>query len=619
MELLVVIHHPNTALRSVDHVIDDLTRVYDRAYGRTSRRFTLEQPGVLLVLLKWGRDRLGWSCWHPQDSGTLAVVGLPLLCSPIGGTSRMLNPALLAELLAGSPLQPVSQTPPHDPRAIPASRPHNDLGFCGGYFAAALADGRGCLRMATNYTGDVPLYRASNRGVTVWSNKLAAAAMLAGLPPSIDVESARELLLLWHPLGERTLWEGVHVEPPATFIDLNATGVRRQPYLDLPRAYFAHEMPVERIVSDVIEAFHPLTDGLRQADGNFRLHLTGGIDSRCVAAILRHHGFRPDTELINTPNEDHVLAPRVARALGLKHRQIPARIPAFDDFLDRARTAAWLADGSMSLKYLAGTYDLAYLRDQECTAITGLGGEFGRGNYYDTDTAFEQVAAGRFDRVHDKALLGRAEASGMPADVARIRGKIAHVMQQGLDAGLEPFRAATCDFLNQKIRRWENQRRNSGWLWYVDPLRMPCWAYRAISARPSDQAHDGLVTALTAAAWPAVSRMPTVKQAAYRARKRRVAANRITRAYYKVHDRFVTPPPNGLTQALNVLMPDLLALVRGSSPSFTRIVDPHVVAGWLTHPARNYNHVELFWHALALSVWCGTILDAPFPIRPCAT
>ena len=81
----------------------------------------------------------------------------------------------------------------------------NDLAYCGGYFAAAHADCDGVVRLVTNYLGEVPLYRAEHGGVTVWSNKAAAAGMLAGIKPELDGDAAREFILLSHCLDHRTL------------------------------------------------------------------------------------------------------------------------------------------------------------------------------------------------------------------------------------------------------------------------------------------------------------------------------------------------------------------------------------------------------------------------------
>lgn len=602
MEILIVIHHPGKAIRPSADIVAELAQVYDRAYGGTSVRKVVELPHVLVVLLSWGYASLGWARWHEDETGILATVGLPLLHCPPGGASSMLDAAQLARF--------VSQA---------REGSNCDLAYCGGYFAAAHVDkGRG-VRLVNNYLGEVPLYRASQDGVIVWSNKAAASAMLAGVEPKLDRQGARELILLSHCLENHTLCAGVEVEPPGTCIEINADGYTRQSYMNLPSAYFAHGGSEEEVGREVVAAMKPLIEALKQTGQEVQVHLTGGQDSRAVAAICRHHGFRPLCVTHGTPNEEVPSAKRLAKYLGMRYRTVNGTFPTWETFIEQAQQSMWQSDGLMSLKYLAGRYDLAFIRDEGYLPVEGLGGEYGRAYYFGADDSFAKISSGRFDSVLKKTIGGREEWWSCVEEVGSVRQTIQSILTHAGDDGLNPFQVSTWFYVNQKMRRWATARRNVGWGWVIDPLQMPCWTYRGMSADPQRQQQDGLIREVIDAAWPGTTGVPTVSELAYAARRRRVASNRIVRNAMKVYDHFRQPSPEPIQlRVLQQMRPHYIHQIEQAGDMLGDIVTADVVDGWLGREPWSYLQLELFWHTLTVAMWCQTFLSGRNEIRPAA-
>ena len=602
MELLILIHHPHATPRPLKELLIEVAGTYDQALGATSESQVLALDHSSLLLLRWPALDLGWPYWFPGERGTLATVGMPLLYAPPGEASEMLKPERLARMIRAE-----------------ETGASSDLGYCGGYFAAAYASREGQVRLVTNYLGEVPLYRAQGKhGLTVWSTKAAAAALLAGLEPRVDEAAAREFLLLSNPLENRTFFQGVETEPPATCLLIDADGVRRQPYLKLPEAYFAHRRSPDQVARSVIASMQPLIETLKEAEVPARIHLSGGMDSRAVAALCAHHGYRPPCLTHNAPSDQIPSARQLARFLKMPYQVVDPVDTDGEAFFQAAADSLWQSDGMMSLKYLCGQYDLELVRREGYIPIEGYGGEHGRAYYYDDEEAIAKLTKGLFETVFVKMLGGRGAMWPSPAGVDRIRGTITELIDAAQAAGLDPIATTTWLYVSQRMRRWAVARRNTGWQWMIDPLQMPCWTYYAMSADPRDQIGGRLVVVLTETAMRGASNVPTVPERAEAARKRRAEASPIVRGTMRVYDGIRPRPQDPVTvQTLHALRGELRQQIHEATDLLPGIVSAHIADGWLEQEPWSFNQSELFWNTATLAMWCNRFIGGP-PAIGCA-
>jgi len=602
LELLILIHHRHAQPRPLKELLVEVADIYDRAMGLASQQHFLQLPHSSILLLCWPASGLGWPGWHRTDAGTLATAGMPLLYTPPDGESQMLRPDKLVGLIRGK-----------------AGGAASGLGYCGGYFAAAHAGADGQVRLVTNYLAEVPLYRAEgDNGLTVWSTKVAAAALLAGLEPQLDQRAAREFALLSHPLGNRTLWQGVETEPPATCLLIDDTGVRRQQYLKLPEAYFAHRRPADEVGPSVVRSIEPLIEALKASDVKTRIHLSGGIDSRATAALCAHYDYRPRCLTHNAPSDQIAGARHLARFLHMPHDVVEATPNDRAEFFEQAQASLWQSDGMMSLKFLCGQYDLDMVRRQGYIPIEGYGGEHGRAYYYDSEEAIAKLTKGLFETVFVKMLGGRGAMWPSPGGVDLIRNTITELLDDAQAAGLDPVATTTWMHVNQRMRRWAVARRNTGWQWVIDPLQMPCWTYHAMSADPRDLIGGRLVVMLTEAAVPGAGRLATGPQRAEAAKRRRTKSNPLLRGTMKVFDG-IRPRPQDPAQirTLQQFRHDMLQQIFDAAGLLPEILTTNVANGWLKHEPWSINQTELFWNTATLAMWCKRFIAGP-PAIGCA-
>ena len=140
----------------------------------------------------------------------------------------------------------------------------------------------------------------------------------AGLEPSLDLQAWAEIFAYESPLGERTPLEGVRLVQPATTLVLGLTGGERSH----ERWRYRIEPETHADEGELVAEFGRVLEQavIRRTDAKTALALSGGLDSRCVATILRRRS--PSTVACTygaVSSEDLVLGTQVAAETGLPH------------------------------------------------------------------------------------------------------------------------------------------------------------------------------------------------------------------------------------------------------------------------------------------------------------
>jgi hypothetical protein len=242
---------------------------------------------------------------------------------------------------------------------------------------------RGPVHARTSVTRVDPVYLAEVPGAAVVADRAAWAAWTASRLGDYDPLHVCALLSPGFPLGAVTPFTGVAAVGPATTLRLLGGAVTRS----AAPALAAGPGGARDVAEGLVAAVAPLRD----AGGPVELSLTGGKDSRLVAAALvkagvpvvaRTHGF--------ADHPDVVVAAEVARRLGIEHVvRTPAAPGQRVDVLGRIRATVLVADGMLSAFENVGRPDPA-----ASPALTagGHGGELLRGGY--AETAGRRAAAG---------------------------------------------------------------------------------------------------------------------------------------------------------------------------------------------------------------------------------
>ena len=257
---------------------------------------------------------------------------------------------------------------------------------------AGAADSRGggvplCAR--TSVTRVDPVYLAEVPGAAVIADRAAWAAWTSSRLDGHDPLHLCALLNPGFPLGSVTPFTRVSAIAGSTTLRLlngsvtRAQGAAARAARTSPGVSAPGQAPRLEGARAVAEGLVAAVAPLRDAGSPVELSLTGGKDSRLIAAALvkagvpvvaRTHGFGD--------HPDVVVAAEIARRLGIEHVvRTPAAPGQRVDVLARIRATVLVADGMLSAFENVGRPDPA-----ASPALTagGHGGELLRGGYAET-------------------------------------------------------------------------------------------------------------------------------------------------------------------------------------------------------------------------------------------
>ena len=396
-----------------------------------------------------------------------------------------------------------------DPRIMPIPGP--------GRVAWRAPDGRAAIlhwgedrRLGTSHAGTIwaegdavrartglaridPVYQAEITGSAVVSDRASWAAAATGRLRDPDPAMIGAFLSLGYPVGGATPFRGVRTLGGDQV--LRAVGGR----LAVTRARSDGEGPggPARVAAALTEAVRPL----REAAAPVVLSLTGGKDSRLVAAALtaarvpftaRTHGF--------ASHPDVLVARLIAEHLRVEHTVTEPTAPGTPDEADvlgRLRAAVLVSDGMLSAFENVGRPDPP-VGDRPAEA-GGHGGELLRGGYaqaaWRTPAALGAAAAAELFRRMTTRRLSLLRPGPARAYLASLTGPAAALACGPLTA-LDDF------YLINRAGRWSAAARQAYLL--RSPLAQPLFADSVVRAaravpladRVSDRLHRDVLAAL---------------------------------------------------------------------------------------------------------------------------
>jgi hypothetical protein len=242
---------------------------------------------------------------------------------------------------------------------------------------------RAQVRARTSLTRVDPVYVAQVPGAVILADRAMWAASAAGKLGVPDPLHACALLGgPGYPLGAATPFAGVRAAGGGTSLEALGGSLRERPAAGEagPDDVAGEGLTgPARVAAALIAAAGPL----RSLPEPVELSLTGGKDSRLVAAVLvtagvpvraRTHGF--------PQHPDVVVAAEVARRLGIEHDvRAPATPEARIDVATRLRATVLVADGMLSAFENVGRPDHS---PSSVVTAGGHGGELLRGGYAET-------------------------------------------------------------------------------------------------------------------------------------------------------------------------------------------------------------------------------------------
>lgn len=229
-----------------------------------------------------------------------------------------------------------------------------------------------------------PLYYTVHKNRLLFATEVKAL-LKDSLEKKIDFHGIAELFSFGHLFGNKTLFENIHLLPPATILTYHNNTITQTQYWTHPyseETYHPQKINTKKS-KELSEQLRQILINATQKQSThadkFLLPLSGGLDSRYIAALYHHIGKQNLTTFTMGPDEseDQQYGSQVAHALGFSHTKFeinPQKI------WEAARKFSYMADGMSflsgpiqilePLEHFSNTKEIAPV-SQMCDALFG--------------------------------------------------------------------------------------------------------------------------------------------------------------------------------------------------------------------------------------------------------
>ncbi len=221
-----------------------------------------------------------------------------------------------------------------------------------GHYSACLINNKtGTAYLIADRFGTVPVYYAWNKARLLFASELKA--VVQGLDTKeINLQSIAELFSFGHLFGIKTMFNEVKLVSSGTYMEITDKGIREIKYWDFPyleEIYFQRRISKSennRLQEELHFIMMKAIQRMSKDPNDILFSLSGGLDSRYVAALYYELGLKNMTAFTMGPNEseDQIYAKEVSGVLGIDHYPFPIN-PA--KIWENARQFAYISD-SMS-------------------------------------------------------------------------------------------------------------------------------------------------------------------------------------------------------------------------------------------------------------------------------
>lgn len=341
-----------------------------------------------------------------------------------------------ATLVAGEPFLASGSPPGRDAditalhRALAADDP-SIAATSGGTFAAVHVNERGgTVTLVADKIGLRPIYFAVTDTLIYFASALRVIEALPTFEKVMDVRAAVETLALGYPLADRTPYAQVFTLLDGEAITFRNSAIERRRYwrlADVP----LREISLPDAGAEVHERFSSAIDRRRGSDTRSFAFLSGGLDSRCLAAELVAKGVALHTfNFANDGTKDEILGDAFAKIIGTTHLRTP-RPP---------EPIRWTL--TMSERWAASPHRSQMPVERPGLVWSGDGGSVGLGFVGVYPSAIALLRAGRRDEAVVKYLAEHEISFPVRVFHRRVASTLRDLVHQGVREALDDVRCA---------------------------------------------------------------------------------------------------------------------------------------------------------------------------------
>ena len=185
--------------------------------------------------------------------------------------------------------------------------------FCG----YALLENKKRFLLFTDKTAIRPLYYSISSDYIFFSSLLSEVVNLLEEPVDADSDALMETMSLGYALGDKTVYQNVKRLDVAQCLEVNAGAVGLTQYWDRSTISINTDITVNELLATFEDAI-----SLRLSENEPTCFLSGGLDSRAIAAQLKKHRVQVNSFNYGTyHSQDNEFALQLANKLGLNHSE----------------------------------------------------------------------------------------------------------------------------------------------------------------------------------------------------------------------------------------------------------------------------------------------------------
>lgn len=230
------------------------------------------------------------------------------------------------------------------------------------------------LTIITDRYGARPLFYVQRGNVLLFGTELKALAAVDAGPRKVDEVGVMELFCYGSHFMDRTWMEGYRKAPPAAVLTIQPEGVKVSRYWT-----YGYDVGAGKLTQNTYATvFAVLLDRAveRRMHGTKRIgiFLSGGYDSRSVAAAIRKHRRPIPAFTFGLPESRDVrFGTMLANRLGLDHRVITVNEPYL---YKNCRAIVWRTEGMLPFANATSIHIHSILKAKMDIILTGFLGEF---------------------------------------------------------------------------------------------------------------------------------------------------------------------------------------------------------------------------------------------------
>lgn len=319
--------------RAIAHHRDASERMFGREFQARRHRV----GDVYIGSISTDLGVLGWSPWSCRSGSGLAWSGV---CEDMLGGTR-------------------DRQRVKDTAASLLDRPAAAAGWRGSFAAVAWDDEARRVSVVTGAAQSQTLWHTEGPNGWACGSRARPLLDLVGRSPEIDSTQASLFVSFGYLAGTGALFRGVQRLPSRRHVAIEpGKPVVAREYIDLPTFLHGEDLagrPFDEIIQGATERYAERVAWQHDHSRAPVVSLTGGRDSRSIAAALTHTSFSGPTRTGGlVGSEDVVLARDVARALGFSHEHEDSEVDFVERLhrsFDRAVVWSWFSEGVETIRH----------------------------------------------------------------------------------------------------------------------------------------------------------------------------------------------------------------------------------------------------------------------------